>query len=129
MFVDSLTSFPSQKAERYNIIKEIQHQLEAHQQQVTDQDVEVKFEISKWEAPRVLSFSLKSKNLNGSVDFDVLPAFNALGEAPHTFAPRGGRVWNDGGRGVERKPRGSGMGHGARALTGGIRNGSNTLDK
>ncbi|EPQ01944.1 2'-5'-oligoadenylate synthase 2 [Myotis brandtii] len=78
VFVDSLTSFPSQKAERYNVIKEIKHQLEAYQRQVTDQEVEVTFEISKWEAPRVLSFSLKSRNLNGSVDFDVLPAFNAL---------------------------------------------------
>ena len=42
----------------------------------------MKFEISKWKPPWVLSFTLKSKVLNESVDFDVLPAFNALGKTP-----------------------------------------------
>lgn len=82
VFVDSLTSFPSQRAERYDVIKEIKQQLEAYQQLAAEQDLEVTFEISKWEAPRVLSFSLKSKHLHGPVDMDVLPAFNALGETP-----------------------------------------------
>ncbi|XP_045152631.1 2'-5'-oligoadenylate synthase 2 [Echinops telfairi] len=39
----------------------------------------MKVEISKWCAPRVLSFSLRSKELPESVEFDLLPAFNALG--------------------------------------------------
>lgn len=47
----------------------------------------MKFEISKWKAPRVLSFSLRSKVLNESVNFDVLPAFNALGETPAPDLP------------------------------------------
>ena len=77
--MDSLKSYTSQKNERCRIIKEIHKQLEACQQ---EKDFEVKFEISKWKAPRVLSFTLKSKVLNESVDFDVLPAFNALGKTP-----------------------------------------------
>ena len=67
------------KSRDINIIKEIHEQLEACQQ---EKDFEVKFEISKWKPPWVLSFTLKSKVLNESVDFDVLPAFNALGKIP-----------------------------------------------
>ncbi|XP_042817443.1 2'-5'-oligoadenylate synthase 3 isoform X3 [Panthera tigris] len=77
VFPDSLKSYTSQKSERCRIIKEIRKQLEACQQ---EKKLEVKFEISKWKAPRVLSFSLKSRVLNERVDFDVLPAFNALGQ-------------------------------------------------
>lgn len=87
VFTTSLKSYTSQNTERYDIIREIRKQLEACQQQ---EKFEVKFEISKWKAPRVLSFSLKSKEFNESVDFDVLPAFNALGETPHTWASAGG---------------------------------------
>ncbi|XP_069414213.1 2'-5'-oligoadenylate synthase 2 isoform X1 [Ovis canadensis] len=90
VFADSLKSYTSPKDESCNIIKEIHEQLEACQQQ---KDFEVKFEISKWKPPWVLSFTLKSKVLNESVDFDVLPAFNALGElksgstpSPRTYA-------------------------------------------
>lgn len=65
---------------RAEIISEIRAQLEACQR---EWPFEVKFEISKWENPRVLSFSLTSRTmLKQSVDFDVLPAFDALGEAP-----------------------------------------------
>jgi 2'-5'-oligoadenylate synthetase len=77
VFLDSLKSYTSQKEQRSQVIQEIQKQLEACQQ---EKELEVKFEVSKWKAPRVLSFSLKSKTLNESVDFDVLPAFNALGK-------------------------------------------------
>ncbi|KAI4536300.1 hypothetical protein MG293_013692 [Ovis ammon polii] len=90
VFADSLKSYTSPKDESCNIIKEIHEQLEACQQQ---KDFEVKFEISKWKPPWVLSFTLKSKVLHESVDFDVLPAFNALGElksgstpSPRTYA-------------------------------------------
>lgn len=77
VFPDSLKSYASQKNERCRVIKEIHKQLVACQQ---EKEFTVKFEISKWKAPRVLSFSLKSKVLNESVNFDVLPAFNALGQ-------------------------------------------------
>ncbi|XP_014642579.1 PREDICTED: 2'-5'-oligoadenylate synthase 2 isoform X2 [Ceratotherium simum simum] len=84
VFLNSFKNYASQKTERCNIIKEIRKQLEACQQ---EKEFEVKFEISKWKAPRVLSFSLKSKVLNESVDFDVLPAFDALGQLNSGSAP------------------------------------------
>lgn len=59
VFAEPLKSYTSQDNERCNIIKEIHKQLEACQQK----DFEVKFEISKWKAPRVLSLTLKSKVL------------------------------------------------------------------
>ncbi|XP_021531183.2 2'-5'-oligoadenylate synthase 2 isoform X2 [Aotus nancymaae] len=79
VFHNSLKSYTSPKNERHKIFKEIHQQLEAFQRQKKE-ELEVRFEISKWKAPRVLSFSLKSKVLNQSVNFDVLPAFNALGQ-------------------------------------------------
>lgn len=96
MFTDLLKSYTSQKNERCTIIKEIHKQLEACQQA---QDFEVTFEISKWKAPRVLSFSLKSKVLNECVHFDVLPAFNALGKTPSCeLLEEEDGFWCDGGR-------------------------------
>uniref|UniRef100_A0A8C9USC2 2'-5' oligoadenylate synthase n=1 Tax=Spermophilus dauricus TaxID=99837 RepID=A0A8C9USC2_SPEDA len=77
VFPSTLQSYTSQRNERDKVVQEIRRQLEAWQQKT---QFEVTFEMSKWKAPRVLSFSLKSKNVNESVDFDVLPAFNALGE-------------------------------------------------
>ncbi|XP_004843812.1 2'-5'-oligoadenylate synthase 2 isoform X1 [Heterocephalus glaber] len=82
VFLNSLESFPSQKTYRSKIIQEIRQQMEACQQQ---QAFEVKFEVSKWTARRVLSFSLKSRELNESVDFDVLPAYNVLGQRKSTL--------------------------------------------
>uniref|UniRef100_A0A8C6QB54 2'-5' oligoadenylate synthase n=1 Tax=Nannospalax galili TaxID=1026970 RepID=A0A8C6QB54_NANGA len=82
VFLSSLNSYESQKTKRSQIIEEIQKQLEACQQ---TRDFEVKFEISKWKAPRVLSFTLKSKSLNESIDFDVLPAHDALGQLSSKF--------------------------------------------
>uniref|UniRef100_U3E5H3 2'-5' oligoadenylate synthase n=2 Tax=Callithrix jacchus TaxID=9483 RepID=U3E5H3_CALJA len=79
VFHNSLKSYTFQKNEQHKIIKEIHQQLEAFQQEKKE-ELEVRFEISRWKAPRVLSFSLKSKVLNESVNFDVLPAFNALGQ-------------------------------------------------
>lgn len=113
MFPDSLKSYASQKNERCCIIKEIHKQLVACQQ---EKEFAVKFEISKWKAPRVLSFSLRSKVLNESVNFDVLPAFNALGETPRprpSASGGGSRVTGQGG--VEGEPRDLVMAHGSSA--------------
>ncbi|CAO2629264.1 2'-5'-oligoadenylate synthase 2 [Lemmus lemmus] len=82
VFLSSLKSYDSQKEERSLFVREIRRQLEVFQK---TQELEVKFEISKWTAPRVLSFTLKSRSLNESVDFDVLPAYDAL------FAPMSGQ--------------------------------------
>uniref|UniRef100_A0A9L0J1K6 2'-5' oligoadenylate synthase n=1 Tax=Equus asinus TaxID=9793 RepID=A0A9L0J1K6_EQUAS len=78
VFLSCFSQFTEQGNMRAEIISEIRAQLEACQQ---EREFEVKFEISKWENPRVLSFSLTSQTmLDQSVDFDVLPAFDALGE-------------------------------------------------
>uniref|UniRef100_A0A9L0KCJ4 2'-5'-oligoadenylate synthetase 3 n=1 Tax=Equus asinus TaxID=9793 RepID=A0A9L0KCJ4_EQUAS len=78
VFLSCFSQFTEQGNMRAEIISEIRAQLEACQQ---EREFEVKFEISKWENPRVLSFSLTSQTmLDQSVDFDVLPAFDALGQ-------------------------------------------------
>lgn len=84
MFLSPLKSYDSQKEECSLFVQEIRRQLEIFQK---TQELEVKFEPSKWKAPRVLSFTLKSKSVNESVDFDVLPAYDALGRSPQTLAP------------------------------------------
>ncbi|KAL2767773.1 2'-5'-oligoadenylate synthase 3, partial [Daubentonia madagascariensis] len=78
VFLSCFSQFTEQGNKRAEIISEIRAQLEACQR---EQQFEVKFEVSKWENPRVLSFSLTSQTmLDQSVDFDVLPAFDALGQ-------------------------------------------------
>ncbi|XP_028609747.1 2'-5'-oligoadenylate synthase 3 isoform X1 [Grammomys surdaster] len=78
VFLSCFRQFSEQGSHRAEIISEIQAQLEACQQK---QSFDVKFEISKRKNPRVLSFTLTSQTLlDQSVDFDVLPAFDALGQ-------------------------------------------------
>ncbi|XP_055963171.1 2'-5'-oligoadenylate synthase 3-like [Sorex fumeus] len=78
VFLSCFGHFTEQGSRRAEIISEIRRQLEACQRA---QQFEVAFEISKWDNPRVLSFSLSSRTLlDQSVDFDVLPAFDALGQ-------------------------------------------------
>lgn len=77
VFLSTLDGYDSLETDRSLYVQEIRKQLEACQEAC---DLEVKFEISKWKAPRVLSFTLKSKSLNQSVEFDVLPAYDALGQ-------------------------------------------------
>uniref|UniRef100_F6S642 2'-5' oligoadenylate synthase n=1 Tax=Equus caballus TaxID=9796 RepID=F6S642_HORSE len=86
VFLSCFSQFTEQGNRRAEIISEIRAQLEACQQ---EREFEVKFEISKWENPRVLSFSLTSQTmLDQSVDFDVLPAFDALGQLVPDSRPR-----------------------------------------
>ena len=40
----------------------------------------MEIEVQKQQNPRALSFVLRSPKLNQAVEFDVLPAFDALGE-------------------------------------------------
>ncbi|KAL1768860.1 hypothetical protein HispidOSU_028751B [Sigmodon hispidus] len=78
VFLSCFRQFSEQGSHRAEIISEIRSQLEACQQK---QKFDVKFEISNRKNPRVLSFSLTSQTLlDQSVDFDVLPAFDALGQ-------------------------------------------------
>ncbi|KAF0872084.1 OAS3 synthase, partial [Crocuta crocuta] len=92
VFLSCFSHFTEQGNRRAEIISEIRAQLEACQQEM---QFEVKFEISKWENSRVLSFSLMSQTmLDQSVDFDVLPAFNALGQLDPSSRP-GSQVYVD----------------------------------
>ncbi|XP_032096275.1 2'-5'-oligoadenylate synthase 3 isoform X3 [Sapajus apella] len=85
VFLSCFSQFAEQGNKRAEIISEIRAQLEACQR---EQQFEVKFEVSKWENPRVLSFSLTSQTLlDQSVDFDVLPAFDALATAMRASTP------------------------------------------
>ncbi|KAB0339465.1 hypothetical protein FD754_023886 [Muntiacus muntjak] len=79
VFFTNFTSFQEQLEFRGEFIVEIRRQLEACQREKT---FEVDFEVQKQrrENPRVLSFVLRSPKLNQAVEFDVLPAFDALGE-------------------------------------------------
>lgn len=85
VFLSCFHRFSEQGSHRAEIISEIQAQLEACQQ---THSFDVKFEISKRKNPRVLSFTLTSQTLlDQSVDFDVLPAFDALGQLRSGFPP------------------------------------------
>lgn len=80
VFLSCFHQFTEQGSTRAEVISEIRAQLEACKRA---RQFEVKFDIPKWENPRVLSFSLTSQTmLDQSVDCDVLPAFDALGEVP-----------------------------------------------
>lgn len=80
VFLSCFRQFSEQGSTRAELIAEIRAQLEACKRAG---QFEVKFDIPKWENPRALSFSLTSQTmLDQSVDFDVLPAFDALGEGP-----------------------------------------------
>ncbi|XP_053525876.1 2'-5'-oligoadenylate synthase 2 isoform X2 [Artibeus jamaicensis] len=95
LFIDSLVGYTSQKNEVSIVVQKIRNQLEAFQRrEAREQKFEVKFEISKWNAPKVLSFSLKSKEFSDSVDFHVLPAYNALGQVHAGVRPHP-RVYTD----------------------------------
>ncbi|XP_051831939.1 LOW QUALITY PROTEIN: 2'-5'-oligoadenylate synthase 3 [Antechinus flavipes] len=85
VFLSCFCGFSDQGTNRAEIITEIRTQLEACRQ---EKQFDVKFEISKWENPRVLSFTLTSRTLDHSIDFDVLPAFNALGQLSSGTKPK-----------------------------------------
>lgn len=85
VFLSSLDRYDSLETERSQYVQEIRKQLEACKEA---NELEVKFEISKWTAPRVLSFTLKSKSLDQSVEFDVLPAYDALGQLRSDYTSR-----------------------------------------
>ncbi|XP_004281501.2 2'-5'-oligoadenylate synthase 1 isoform X2 [Orcinus orca] len=86
IFLTNLKSFQEQLQRRGEFIKEIRRQLEACQR---EKIFEVKFEVQKqqWENPRALSFVLRSRQLYKSVEFDVLPAFDALGQVTKDYRP------------------------------------------
>lgn len=85
VFLENLTSFKDQLWHRSEFIAEIRKQLEACQRERFD----VKFQVQsqRWRNPRVLSFVLSSPELEEEVEFDVLPAFDALGQITKGYRP------------------------------------------
>lgn len=83
MFVSKITDFRALKAERKKIITEIQTRLEECRG-CLGKDLVLSIKKTKWENPRVLTFTLTSNTMGEHIDFDVLPAFDALGKM-HSF--------------------------------------------
>uniref|UniRef100_A0A8C9D918 2'-5' oligoadenylate synthase n=1 Tax=Panthera leo TaxID=9689 RepID=A0A8C9D918_PANLE len=92
VFLSNLTSFQEQLDHRGTFIREIKRQLEACQEEET---FAVQFEVQSlhWERPRALSFVLRSPQLQEGVEFDVLPAFDVLGERPLRNTFGAGRLY------------------------------------
>nr|XP_031299144.1 2'-5'-oligoadenylate synthase 1 [Camelus dromedarius] len=86
VFLTNLKSFQEQLLHRGEFIQEITRQLEACQR---EKRFKVKFEIhnSSRANPRALSFMLTSPQLDQGVEFDVLPAFDALGQLTRGYRP------------------------------------------
>ncbi|XP_071065898.1 2'-5'-oligoadenylate synthase 1 isoform X2 [Dasypus novemcinctus] len=85
VFLVNLTSFQQQLNQRKLFIEEIRRQLEACQR---ERRFRVEFAVrSWWENPRVLSFVLRCPQLQEGVEFDVLPAFDALGQVTNGYRP------------------------------------------
>ncbi|XP_072809409.1 2'-5'-oligoadenylate synthase 1 [Vicugna pacos] len=86
VFLTNLKSFEEQLLHRGEFILEIRRQLEACHR---EKRFKVKFEIhnTQWANPRALSFVLTSPQLDQWVEFDVLPAFDALGQLTRGYRP------------------------------------------
>uniref|UniRef100_A0A8C0IS34 2'-5'-oligoadenylate synthetase 1 domain-containing protein n=1 Tax=Chelonoidis abingdonii TaxID=106734 RepID=A0A8C0IS34_CHEAB len=86
VFVSSITDFRALKAERKKIIAEIQTRLEECRASL-GKDLVLSIKKTKWENPRVLTFTLTSSTTGEHIDFDVLPAFDALGQLYRGYKP------------------------------------------
>uniref|UniRef100_A0A452HXG4 Ubiquitin-like domain-containing protein n=1 Tax=Gopherus agassizii TaxID=38772 RepID=A0A452HXG4_9SAUR len=86
VFVSSITDFRALKAERKKIIAEIQTRLEECRASL-GKDLVLSIKKTKWENPRVLTFTLTSSTTDEHIDFVVLPAFDALGQLYRGYKP------------------------------------------
>ncbi|XP_049644867.1 2'-5'-oligoadenylate synthase 1 [Suncus etruscus] len=81
VFLNNFTSYGEQFNRRAEFIQEIRRQLEACQR---ERSFEVMFHINEFENPRALSFRLSQHpsllNSGEFVEFDILPAYDALGQ-------------------------------------------------
>ncbi|XP_004410437.1 PREDICTED: 2'-5'-oligoadenylate synthase 1 [Odobenus rosmarus divergens] len=86
VFLSNLRSFEEQLHKRGQFIWEIKRQLEACQ---IEETFEVQFELGSLqpEKPRALSFLLQNRSLGEGVEFDVLPAFDVLGQWTNNGRP------------------------------------------
>ncbi|XP_078521681.1 2'-5'-oligoadenylate synthase 1-like [Lissotriton helveticus] len=77
VFLTSIDGYSQLESKRKEIIEEIQKRLEECQSEET---FEVKFKPTKWDDPRVLRFKLRSNTMREYIEFDLLPAYDALGQ-------------------------------------------------
>ncbi|KAM3826238.1 2'-5'-oligoadenylate synthase 1-like [Vipera latastei] len=77
LFLNIFRSYTDQEKNRKMILEEIEWQLGRCQKELY---WEVHFEPFRHANPRVLQFTLRSKKSADSLQFDVLPAYNALGQ-------------------------------------------------
>ncbi|XP_070619165.1 2'-5'-oligoadenylate synthase 1A-like [Erythrolamprus reginae] len=77
LFLNVFHSYTDQKKDRKRIIDEIERRLEECKENMY---LELEFEKSKWPNPRVLQFKLRSRTSVDFIDFDILPAYDALGQ-------------------------------------------------
>ncbi|ETE60427.1 2'-5'-oligoadenylate synthase 1, partial [Ophiophagus hannah] len=77
LFLNIFKSYTEQEKNRKMVIEEIERRLNECQELL---NLEVFFEKSKWTNPRVLQFKLHSKESEDSIEFDVLPAYDALSQ-------------------------------------------------
>ncbi|XP_054568545.1 2'-5'-oligoadenylate synthase 1 isoform X1 [Eptesicus fuscus] len=86
VFLSPFTSFWEQFRRREEFIREIRRQLEACQKQ---KRFTVTFEVQKpgLQNPRALGFTLKRPCSQAAVEFDVLPAYDVLGQVTEHYRP------------------------------------------
>ncbi|KAL8180567.1 UNVERIFIED_CONTAM: hypothetical protein K2H54_027931 [Gekko kuhli] len=84
VFLSTFTTYEEQEQNRKEIIQEIQKRLEEFKNKKQNK-IDIIFESTTWQNPRVLSFKLCFYDHEDSVDFDVLPAFDALGHTTGTM--------------------------------------------
>lgn len=77
VFLSQLRSFQEQLDRRGEFIGEIRRQLVAYQRET---GVQFDIQDSSWQNPRALTFTFSSPWLGERVEFDVLPAFDVLGQ-------------------------------------------------
>ncbi|KAM6166033.1 2'-5'-oligoadenylate synthase 1 isoform 2-T2 [Erethizon dorsatum] len=90
VFFTNLGSFQEQVSYRKEFITEIRKQLEKYQTRNSKEKFHVTFKPQnpQWPNPRVLSFVLSSPCFPGrTVEFDVLPAHDALGQVTKDYRP------------------------------------------
>ncbi|XP_005403265.1 PREDICTED: 2'-5'-oligoadenylate synthase 1-like [Chinchilla lanigera] len=88
IFLTNLKSFQEQVSRREEFIREIRQDLEEFQRCTRTQIFEINIKDQDPSNPCVLSFELSSSRFPGrTVKFNVLPAFNALGQVTKAYRP------------------------------------------
>ncbi|XP_043832179.1 2'-5'-oligoadenylate synthase 1 [Dromiciops gliroides] len=94
VFLSNLKSYQDQLDHRKELIEEIKKRLEECKRE-QEQKFQVKFEVNEWPNSRVLRFRMKSTKIGQWVDFEVLPAFDVLGQVNKDLKTPDKRIYID----------------------------------